>query len=107
MRDLPEDGKGLDHTGHGRQGGKAVQLCGLGDAGWGDYPLRAFRWIVSEALALLEHEFAALYARMAGPSIALEKPLRAMLLQDRWRLLGACRPYFVRARTWICCDMAE
>ena len=47
----------------------------------GDHPLRAIRSIVNEALALLEREFAALYARIGRPSIAPEKLLRAMLLQ--------------------------
>jgi len=46
-----------------------------------DHPLRAIRSIVNEALAGLEREFAALYARIGRPSIAPEKLLRAMLLQ--------------------------
>jgi len=47
----------------------------------GDHPLRAIRAIVNEALAALEREFSALYARIGRPSIAPEKLLRAMLLQ--------------------------
>ena len=46
-----------------------------------DHPLRAIRSIVNEALAGLERELAALYARIGRPSIAPEKLLRAMLLQ--------------------------
>lgn len=46
-----------------------------------DHPLRAIRLIVNEALALLEREFAALYAPIGRPSIPPEKLLRAMLLQ--------------------------
>ena len=46
-----------------------------------DHPLRAIRGIVNEALAVLEREFAALYAPLGRPSIAPEKLLRAMLLQ--------------------------
>ena len=45
------------------------------------HPLRAIRMIANEALASLEREFAALYARLGRPSIAPEKLLRAMLLQ--------------------------
>jgi transposase len=41
----------------------------------GDHPLRAIRSIVNEALALLEGELAALYARIGRPSIAPEKLL--------------------------------
>ncbi len=52
----------------------------------GDHPLRAIRSIVNEALALLEGEFAALYARIGRPSIAPEKLLRAMLLQAFYSL---------------------
>ncbi len=50
-----------------------------------DHPLRPIRIIVNEALAALEGEFAALYARVGRPSIPPEIPpeklLRAMLLQ--------------------------
>jgi transposase len=46
-----------------------------------DHPLRAIRTIVNEALSALEHEFAALYARVGRPSIPPEKLIRAMLLQ--------------------------
>jgi transposase len=46
-----------------------------------DHPLRAIRTIVNEALSALEHEFAALYARVGRPSIPPEKFIRAMLLQ--------------------------
>ncbi len=46
-----------------------------------DHPLRAIRGIVNEALAVLEREFAALYAPLGRPSIPPEKLLRAMLLQ--------------------------
>ena len=46
-----------------------------------DHPLRVIRAIVNEALADLEGDFAALYARTGRPSIAPEKLLRAMLLQ--------------------------
>jgi len=47
----------------------------------GDHPLRVIRTIVNDALAVLEQEFAALYAPLGRPSIAPEKLLRAMLLQ--------------------------
>jgi transposase len=47
----------------------------------GDHPLRVIRMIVNDALAVLEQEFAALYAPLGRPSIAPEKLLRAMLLQ--------------------------
>src|SRR5918993_1151093 len=47
-----------------------------------DHPLQAIRQIANTALALLQREFAVLYApRMGRPSIAPEKLLRAMLLQ--------------------------
>jgi len=46
-----------------------------------DHPLRAIRMIVTEALAVLEREFAALYSPIGRPSIPPEKLLRAMLLQ--------------------------
>ena len=46
-----------------------------------DHPPRAIRTIVNEALAVLEHEFAALYSPIGRPSIPPEKLLRAMLLQ--------------------------
>ena len=46
-----------------------------------DHPLRTIRTIVNEALSALEHEFAALYARIGRPSIPPEKLIRAMLLQ--------------------------
>jgi len=47
-----------------------------------DHPLRAIRQIANMALAVLQCEFAVLYApRMGRPSIAPEKLLRAMLLQ--------------------------
>jgi transposase len=46
-----------------------------------DHPLRPIRSIVNEALAALESEFAALYARTGRPSIPPEKLIRAMLLQ--------------------------
>jgi transposase len=46
-----------------------------------DHPLRVIRMIVNEALATLEHEFAALYSPLGRPSIPPEKLLRAMLLQ--------------------------
>ena len=47
-----------------------------------DHPLRAIRQIANTALAVLQREFAVLYApRMGRPSIAPEKLLRAMLLQ--------------------------
>ena len=46
-----------------------------------DYPLRAIRVVVNEALAALEHDFAALYSPIGRPSIPPEKLLRAMLLQ--------------------------
>jgi len=47
-----------------------------------DHPLRRIRAIVNEALAALEGDFAALYSQMGRPSIAPEKLLRAMLLQE-------------------------
>jgi transposase len=46
-----------------------------------DHPLRAIREIVNAALAALSPEFEKLYARLGRPSIALEKLLRALLLQ--------------------------
>lgn len=46
-----------------------------------DHPLRRIRAIVSEALAALERDLAALYSPMGRPSIPPEKLLRAMLLQ--------------------------
>src|SRR5215831_4576504 len=46
-----------------------------------DHPLRTIRMVVNAALAGLSGEFAALYAPIGRPSIALEKLLRAMLLQ--------------------------
>src|ERR671916_1096468 len=46
-----------------------------------DHPLRPIRAIVNEALAVLEGDFAALYAHVGRPSIPPEKLLRAMLLQ--------------------------
>ena len=46
-----------------------------------DHPLRAIRRLVNETLALMERDFATLYAGIGRPSIAPEKLLRAMLLQ--------------------------
>src|SRR5215208_4899477 len=51
-----------------------------------DHPLRTIRTIVNEALSALEHEFAALYARIGRPSIPPEKLIRAMLLQAFYSL---------------------
>jgi transposase len=45
------------------------------------HPLRPIRVIVNEALAVLERDFAALYAPIGRPSIPPEKLLRAMLCQ--------------------------
>jgi hypothetical protein len=45
-----------------------------------DYPLRAVRTIMNEALEALEREFAGLYSLIGRPSIPPEKLLRAMLL---------------------------
>lgn len=48
----------------------------------GGHPLRPIRGIANAALAELTGDFSALYApRLGRPSIALEKLLRAMLLQ--------------------------
>jgi len=46
-----------------------------------DHPLRAIREIANAGLAVLEADFAALYAPVGRPSIPPEKLLRAMLLQ--------------------------
>ena len=46
-----------------------------------DHPLRTIRRIVNETLAAMEGDFAALYSSIGRSSIALEKLLRAMLLQ--------------------------
>ena len=47
-----------------------------------DHPLRPIRTIVNEALAALDADFAAIYAKDAGrPSIPPERLLRALLLQ--------------------------
>ena len=46
-----------------------------------DHPLRTIRRLVNETLAIMERDFAALYAGIGRPSIAPEKLLRAMLLQ--------------------------
>ena len=47
-----------------------------------DHPLREVREIANAALAALDGEFGALYARRLGrPSIPPERLLRAMLLQ--------------------------
>src|SRR3978361_908312 len=46
-----------------------------------DHPLRMIRRLVNETLALMERDFATLYAGIGRPSIAPEKLLRAMLLQ--------------------------
>ena len=46
-----------------------------------DYPLRAIRGIVNEAVAGLSGEFWLLYSPMGRPSIPPEKLLRATLLQ--------------------------
>jgi transposase len=46
-----------------------------------DHPLRTIRRLVNETLALMERDFAELYAGIGRPSIAPEKLLRAMLLQ--------------------------
>ena len=46
-----------------------------------DHPLRTIRRLVNETLALMERDFATLYAGIGRPSIAPEKLLRAMLLQ--------------------------
>jgi transposase len=45
------------------------------------HPLRVIRRIVNDVLALLDAEFAALYAAGGRPSIAPERLLRALLLQ--------------------------
>jgi transposase len=46
-----------------------------------DHPLRTIRRLVNDTLALMERDFAGLYAGIGRPSIAPEKLLRAMLLQ--------------------------
>src|SRR5579864_7230895 len=46
-----------------------------------DHPLRQIRELVNEALASLNRDFAALYAREGRPSIPPERLLRASLLQ--------------------------
>lgn len=46
-----------------------------------DHPLRVIRAVANEALGAMTGEFAALYSGVGRPSIALEKLLRAMLLQ--------------------------
>jgi len=46
-----------------------------------DYPLRAIRALVDEALGQLSRSFARLYARDGRPSIPPERLLRALLLQ--------------------------
>jgi transposase len=50
-------------------------------AGTADHPLRPLRKMVDEALAELSPRFNRLYAKRGRPSIALEKLLRALLLQ--------------------------
>ena len=46
-----------------------------------DHPLRVVRAVVNEAFGAMEREIASLYAGTGRPSIALERLLRAMLLQ--------------------------
>jgi transposase len=46
-----------------------------------DHPLRAIRAMVNEVLGQLSRRFDGMYAKMGRPSIALEKLLRAQLLQ--------------------------
>jgi transposase len=46
-----------------------------------DHPLRTIRRLVNDTLALMERDFAGLYAGIERPSIAPEKLLRAILLQ--------------------------
>ena len=45
------------------------------------HPLRKIRQVVNDALASLDGEFEALYARFGRPSIAPERLIRARLLQ--------------------------
>src|SRR5579862_6090873 len=47
----------------------------------GDHPLRTIREVANTALSDLSRAFTALYTDFGRPSIAPEKPLRAMLLQ--------------------------
>src|SRR5271169_1446021 len=46
-----------------------------------DHPLRRVRVMIEEALREMSPQFASLYSRYGRPSIALEKLLRALLLQ--------------------------
>lgn len=67
--------------GDGSQTGELFSYVDLEARVRRNHPLRAVRVIVNEALAALEHEFAALYSPLGRPSIPPEKLLRAMLLQ--------------------------
>jgi transposase len=48
-----------------------------------DHPLRSLRAMTDKALQQLKPRFNILYARTGRPSIAPEKLLRALLLQNR------------------------
>ncbi len=52
----------------------------------GDHPLRRVRTIVDEVLHRLSPEFERLYVRWGRPSIAPEKLLRALLLQQLYTI---------------------
>jgi transposase len=54
-----------------------------------DHPLRTIRRLVNETLAIMERDFAALYAGIGRPSIAPEKLLRSDAAASL--LLGALR----------------
>ena len=54
-----------------------------------DHPLRPIRKMVNQALAELDGEFQAMYAREGRPSIPPEKLLRALLLQVFYTIRSA------------------
>src|SRR4051794_39866752 len=45
-----------------------------------DHPLRTIRRLVDDALATMDHTFGGLYSALGRCSIAVERPVRAMLL---------------------------
>lgn len=57
-----------------------------------DHPLRLIRALVNDALDDLSGEFDRLYAWIARPSIAPEKPLRALLLQAFYTIRSERQP---------------
>lgn len=79
---LGEVGEEQAMRGRDRRGGELFSYVGIETRLRSDHPLRAVRWLVDEALEVLNPAFAAIYVEGTGrPSIPPERLLRAMLLQ--------------------------